>query len=233
MDVKAYLQAPVPRWLALTAIVSTGAATAGVTYFQTRKKFYADLDAMVEEQVESTRRFFDSLEKEKTPTQLLVEKNYEEMVEEYKSPEDTPTEAPSMTELHEVTRNVFTDAAQSDFDFEKEIPLRTPDKPYVIEHDEFYESDRQTITLTWFEGDEVLADEKDEHIPNPDHVIGDENLQRFGYGSRDPHIVYVRNEAMDVDFEVVKNEGKYTEQVLGFMQHEDKVGVRKFRTYDD
>lgn len=239
MDIKLYLQAPVPRWLALTATIATGVAATGVTYFATRQKFYKDLDAMVEEQVANTKHFFESYKK---PSPVEIAKDLEiqelegtvsDLIQEngYRTSEPEPTAEP---ELHEISRNIFTDAmAGHDFDFEKEVPLRSSEKPYVIEHDEFYESDRQTITLTWFEGDEVLADEKDEHIPNPDHVVGDENLQRFGYGSRDPNIVYVRNETMDIDFEIVKNDGKYTEQVLGFMQHDDKIGVRKFRTYDD
>lgn len=232
MDVKAYLQAPVPRWLALTAVVATGVAATGATYFYTQKKIFADIDDAIAEEMAKTFKFIQSDEflKSKSPIELVEEKNYdtvEEIIEDqdYVSSDDTGDKV-------EVAKNVFTDMKQIEFD-QADVDNRDPEKPYIITHDEFYESENQMVTLTWFEGDEVLADEKDAHIPDVDRVVGEDNLLRIGYGSGDPNILYIRNEKMEVDFEVVKNEGKYTEQVLGFIEHDDKVGPRRFRTYDD
>lgn len=236
MDVKGYLLAPVPRWLTIGAIVSTGAASVGVTYFTMRKRYNQMVDDRVRKEVAGTEKFLSS----------LSEKKYSTPMEALNALEEDPTlegveivlraENYVGDEAVHVKANIFDDIPErddDDFDFEREVPKRSPDKPYIITFDEFYESDNQTITLTWFEGDEVLADEKDEHIPTIDKTVGEDNLLRFGYGSRDPNILYIRNEKMETDFEVVKNEGKYTEQVLGFIQHEDKVRPRKFRTYDE
>lgn len=236
MDVRAYFLAPVPRWLAIGAFVSVGVAATGVTYFTTRKRYEQIIDERVRTEVAGTEKFLSSLSEKKYATPMealnaLEEDPTIEGVEVILKAENYAGETLVEKENH----NVFDEVPErdKDFDFELEVPKRTPDKPYIIEYDEFYESENQTITLTWFEGDEVLADEKDEHIPNIDATVGEDNLLRFGYGSRDPNILYIRNEKMDVDFEVVKNEGKYTEQVLGFIQHEDKVRPRKFRTYDE
>lgn len=131
--------------------------------------------------------------------------------------------------LTEVSKNIFTDAVDEDWDFDEEMPKRGPEHPYILEHDEFYNSEFQTTSITWYEGDGVLSDERDEHIPDIDGTVGEDNLKKFGHGSRDPNILYVRNERLDVDFEIVLNKGKYTEQVLGFIKHEEHQVPRKFR----
>lgn len=239
MDVKGYLTAPIPRWVALSVAISSTVTAATAAYLITRRKLDVEMDRRLEEEVAKSKKFFSNLEAEKeyvTPQQKLKE-IVRDLNDESRIVEETIVEEGYVTsdatgDLVEVAKNVFTDAKQTELDPE-DIEARDPEKPYIITEKEFFEDDRQTITLTWFEGDEVLADEKDEHIPDIDRVVGEDNLLRFGVGSGDPNVLYVRNEKMEVDFEVVKNEGKYTEQILGFVQHEDSIGVRKFRTYDD
>jgi hypothetical protein len=65
--------------------------------------------------------------------------------------------------------------------------------------------------------------------------VGEENLAKFGHGSKDPNLVYVRNEGMDLDFEISYAEGKYSEQVMGFMAHGQSPGraFRKFKLNDE
>lgn len=133
--------------------------------------------------------------------------------------------------------NVFTEAEPPDeFDYEAEIRNRTEEAPYVITHDEFFGNEKDYVqqTLTYYDGDGVLADEKDKPIDDTDGVVGDYNLNRFGYGSKDNNIVYVRNERMELEFEVVRSKNTYTQEVLGYIQHsEQDRRVRKFRSYDD
>lgn len=119
------------------------------------------------------------------------------------------------------TRNVFVDP---NFDLDEEMKFRTPDKPYVITHDEFYEAelDYDTITLTYFETDDTLVNEKDEPIPNIDEMVGDDHLVRFGHGSKDKNIVYVRNEKLQSDFEIIRSSGSYLEEVLGMPDEGEK-----------
>lgn len=137
-----------------------------------------------------------------------------------------------------VNQNVFemADPGTDEFDYETEERNRSEDTPYVISHDEFMasEKDYQQVSLTYYEGDDVLADEKDQVIDDEDAVVGSHNLLRFGQGSKDNNIVYIRNDRLTLEFEVVRSQNKYVEQVLGFIEHSaDDRRPRKFRVHDE
>lgn len=129
-----------------------------------------------------------------------------------------------------------------DEDFVDEYdPIRDRDTtvPYIITFNEFmqYESDgnfQESSTVTYFEGDDTLMDDAEHIIPDPDSVINVKNLAFFGVGSEDPSIVYVRNEKIGIDFEIVKDERDYAEVVLGIRTNDDepRKGVRKNRDDD-
>lgn len=89
--------------------------------------------------------------------------------------------------------------------------------PYVITESEYridrpeYEKD----SLTYYAGDETLAEEDGSYIPDKNGTAGTENLRdRFGYGSGDERLLYIRNDRVMTDFEVTLNDGKYTKEVL-------------------
>jgi hypothetical protein len=125
------------------------------------------------------------------------------------------------------------------WDYSAEMKNRTPHKPYVIHYDEFHESnneERSQEVYTYYEGDEVLADTRDTVIENVDDLIGLENLARFGHGSHDVNVVYIRNERISMDMEINKHDGKFSVEVLGFQ--EDDPGMqhsarRRRRELDD
>ena len=111
---------------------------------------------------------------------------------------------------------------------------RSKDRPYILTREEYMlsEPDYTQTTVTYFEADEVLADERDEPIENAEKKIGLENL-RFGSGSGDPNLVYIRNDDLEIDFEVIRSRGAFAHEVLGFeteIKHSaHKPGLRKFR----
>ena len=49
----------------------------------------------------------------------------------------------------------------------------------------------------------------------------------FGFRSRDPKVVYIRNKKLHTDFEVCHHEGSYAESVHGIVQERPKEKVRK------
>jgi hypothetical protein len=111
------------------------------------------------------------------------------------------------------------------WDIEEELKNRSPEVPYVVhrnEHEEGPEGpdEYEKFTLTYFEGDDILCKEDDTVITDPDAVIGLGNLSRFGHGSGDPNIVYVRNDTLKVDLEIVHSDGKYATEVAGFKEDE-------------
>ena len=146
-------------------------------------------------------------------------------------------------EAVEKAKNIFDDASPADdnFDYEAEKIRREerPNEPYILTHDEYFENatDYNQVSLTFFEGDGVLIDEADDVCENQDALVGLENLAKFGYGSKDNNIVYIRNEHLSIDIEVLRSDGKYAKQVLGFddgeLEHSDKPKLRRFRDYDE
>ena len=137
-------------------------------------------------------------------------------------------------EAPQETRNVFVDGrplVDDDWNAEAEEARRNPAFPYVISHDEFMENayEHEQISLTYYRGDDVLADNKDQVIDAVEEVVGTDNLTLFGHGSRDPNIVYVRNERTESDYEVALSTGKYAEEVHGLRHSDDGPQLRRAR----
>lgn len=105
--------------------------------------------------------------------------------------------------------------------------------PHIISEDEFNENvdDYEQISLSYYTEDDVLADESDEAVEAVDNVVGSENLKLFGRkNSRDPNVIFVKNDDVETLFEIVQIRGSYVKLVLGF--DEDDAGserLRKFR----
>jgi len=117
---------------------------------------------------------------------------------------------------------------------------RSFDVPYVVSLAEFTndEEDFDKITITYFETDDTLIDERDETL-GIENSVGQANLLRFGVGSESPDVVYIRNETLKIDFEVCRNLGSYTQTVLGIPEWnskdiaQPKPRVKKMRDRSD
>lgn len=93
------------------------------------------------------------------------------------------------------------------------------DKPedeniYVISYEDFSDTHKEyeKVSLTYYEEDDTLIDERDELVPCPAGLVGDA-LERFGDMSDDENVVYVRNDNFALDFEITKVENGYFERV--------------------
>jgi hypothetical protein len=245
MDVIGYLKEPVPRWLAMATVAAVGIASGGSVFFIVKKKYDEAYDEALEQEIEATRKFFTNLQKIEYPTpgDLARERGLSVPTQEERAENETILEALSYggekeeaeavdAELSQVSKNVFTNYANnSTWDADAEEAKRDPSMPYVISYDEFFENqvEYEQTQLTYFAEDGVLADTTDK--PVDESLVNPDNLEKFGHGSRDPNIVYVRNEARELDFEISYAEGKYADQVMGFIQHDD--GPRKFRLHEE
>lgn len=134
---------------------------------------------------------------------------------------------PEFEELNAVVAaNVFA-GDDSDWNYEEEVAQRSEDEPYVLHRDEFFEEEKgyAQITVTYYAGDEILTDDNDSPIYNHHDVIGD---LRFGHGSNDPKVFYVRNDKRHAEYEVVYDPGLYSVEVLGH-EIEDNARVEELR----
>lgn len=134
----------------------------------------------------------------------------------------------------ERAENVFDKAAVEDeWDYEEEVRMRRPDYPYVIHLDEVGEvSEMDSLTWTYYEGDEVLCNASDEVVTDVERSVGLANLDKFGHGSKDANVVYVRNVLLGIEIEIIKSPGRYDEEVLG-LKHADENASRRKRHFDD
>lgn len=122
--------------------------------------------------------------------------------------------------------------------YEDEIARRIPERPYVIHRDEYEanELDYTQASVMYYEGDDVVCDELDVPMYTKDQLMGP---LLFGHGSLDPNIVYIRNEKIEMEWEVLRNEGHYGIDVEGLeeepIEHsrkkpkKPKEPIRKFK----
>lgn len=138
-------------------------------------------------------------------------------------------------EEEEEERNAFIDLPPWNYD--KELASRNGDRPFIMHLEEYQQSDCvHQITITYFEGDDVLVDESDEVISKKDEVVGMDNLTKFGYGSTDPNVVYVRNPKLDIEYEILKHQGHYASEILGLNEEpnlEHSAIPRRRLKFDD
>lgn len=72
----------------------------------------------------------------------------------------------------------------------------------------------EDIDLTYYAEDDILCDDQEQVIEDPEAIIGDA-LTKFGVKSGYPDTVYVINKRVRAIFEVLMVEGSYQEIVLG------------------
>ena len=174
------------------------------TWFVLKNKY----EQMVQEEVESVKEALSGLTN-----------NTEESVEETESEEEEDAE-----EYHQVNLDELEDLSEEETDEDLEEyanltnlyssekggaeKVRTK-KPYVISPYDFGEIDEfRKIDLTYY-ADGVLADEDDEVITDVDELIGAGSLNTFGEYEDDA--VFVRNEYLMTDFEILKDYRTYEE----------------------
>lgn len=123
----------------------------------------------------------------------------------------------------------YPDVIDEDYHEDDELPEDPPEndlqyeKPFVISREEFDEEflHFDKITITYYEKDDVLADEQDEIIPDVEAVVGYDSLSRFGDMSDDDCVVYVRNVRLGADYEIILAQESYAESVLGIVQDKE------------
>jgi flagellar basal body-associated protein FliL len=208
-----------------TAIVSLAAGSAA-GYFIALKILEKKYEGRLQEEVESTKKFYAKLYKKdefQTPESTMKEIapgaaeaaaaliNYQGRGSKSFEVVDTKKEF-----VEEVLSNIFSDTTTEEIS-EKEKRDRTEEAPYILTKDEFMENDSEYTqsTVTYFGGDKVLIDSREDMIEEVDMTVGEGNLERFGHGSGDPNVLYVRNDRLELEFEILLSRGKYSKEVAG------------------
>ena len=119
-----------------------------------------------------------------------------------------------------MTREDIRKEKDEDWDYAKELSQRSNDHPYILHQDEFRASETgyEKVVYTWYDRDNVLTDEDEDPLANPDDIVGMENLTKFGHGADDKRALFVRNDKMETEFEICYVDASYEETREGLKQ---------------
>lgn len=122
--------------------------------------------------------------------------------------------------------------------WDEEVANREGKQIYIIHKDEYDSQEAEGYvqsTVEYYQGDDILTDMDDSVVFDYPTHIGEDNL-KFGHGSCDPSIVFIRNDHLMTEYEVIVNTGSYHLEVLGEEIENnlsaEKPVVPKFRPSD-
>ena len=191
-----------------------------------REKIRAEAYTEVEVEVAQLREVYlqKTLAKSNTDKpaaeELVEELGYSVRVPERERPLRAPV--PILDDLPEDPVGT-SKSKNAHWSYEEELKNRSPDAPYVIHQDE-YNNSKETyskVVYTYWAVDDVVADSENDHpVPHGDIVVGLDNL-KFGHGSDDVDVVYVRNDRLDMDMQICRIDKSFEEEILGLHRLDD------------
>ena len=96
----------------------------------------------------------------------------------------------------------------------------THDSPYMITREEMEEEELAYLktTMTFYEGDSALVDDDDTVIENPEFMVGKVTLDvlKVATTEAEPNTLFVRNDRLQTDFEILITHESYSKDVLGW-----------------
>lgn len=181
-------------------IFSSGAAIGSVVTWKLVKTKYEQISR---EEIKSVREAFAAEETKETSKE-------EEVVEESEEPDETE-EVVEMKQYKATLKGAGYLDEHNELMNEKEV-YDEMNKPYVISPDDFGDPDvgYDTESLDYFEGDGVLTDSFGEVVENVDELVGADFANHFGDYEKDS--VFIRNDEMEVDYEILRDYRSYSEK---------------------
>jgi hypothetical protein len=177
-------------------VFSVGAALGAVVTQQILKPKY---EKMVQEEVNAFKN--DWSDREDECGDENVESDQEEYDENYSVPELASLAAESATII---TREKYAEVLK------KGGSNMSDDDPYVISPLKFAEeNDYETISLTYYQDGGWLVDDTGELVEDIQGTVGMDFPGHFGEYTEDPDTVYVRNDRLEVDYEIQLDIGTY------------------------
>lgn len=141
-------------------------------------------------------------------------------------PPEEPDEGPAETEV--TVHSVFAGSSGTDkWNYEEEKAFREahPDQPHILHRDEYFDGEKgyDQHSVIYYQGDDLLADTDNHLVPNHERVVG---TLRFGHGSGDPGLVFVRNDKLKADYEIALDPGTYQQARYGIEYENDPTELK-------
>ena len=190
-------------------IFATGAIVgAAVAAKAVREKYQQE----AEEEIAEMREYYRELKKEATKVDTTEDDTKEESKEDFRPIEELAEAEEIIKDKGYVNYTNYNDTDYSENNKEEQVD---EDEIYIIDPEEFggENGEYDTATLTYFK-DGVLADEVDEIVAY-NIIGGEENLQPFK-DYPDCNAVYVRDDNIMVDYEILRDPYQYDEYKMDF-----------------
>lgn len=99
---------------------------------------------------------------------------------------------------------------------------RHSDRPFIIDEESFVSAcpEYDKLSFEYYHDDDTLCDGS-EVVESPQRFIGDISLDAE-YHTKLEDAIYIRNDALCADIEIVFNNGSYSENVLGIVVDDDE-----------
>lgn len=135
---------------------------------------------------------------------IPVTQTFEEKMAQSESPEEDEGEESESEDIEEATDEEKAEQLM----LKHRYNMKHAGEPYIIDESFYFAQDAgySQQTLTWSAGEMLLRDEDEQVIMDIARYIGYDALEHFGEGSSDPNSVYVRNDRLMTDYEVVREE---------------------------
>lgn len=176
----------------------------GGTYFYLKKKYEEKLS----DQIQEVRKHYQEKQEQS--------KSKEEKDEKFANRFEESEERGKERIAYESIAKRYHGAEEPD-PAEKESPPEDDDEEelFTVSEEEMEIYDNfEDISLTYYAEDDILCDDQEQLIEDPEAVVGDA-LTRIRAKSDYPDTVYVVNKRLRAIFEVLMVEGSYQEIVLG------------------
>lgn len=189
-------------------VFTAGAAIGSVVTWKIVKTKY---EKIAQEEIDSVKELYSTKACECSST---TEEDSEEAEEEDQSYDDKTRPFPNRSEREEYNKLVKDSGYKPNQTDENQNSEEDDDmdKPYVISPEEFGENGYETVSLTYYEGDGVLTDDIDK--PFDEDEIAEYVVPDFAdhFGEYEDDSVFVRNDFMKTDFEILKDQRSYSEK---------------------
>lgn len=176
----------------------------GGTYFYLKQKYAEKLS----EQIQEIRKHYQEKQKQSKPKEEKDEKFANSFEEAEERGKDRIAYA-SIAKRYQGSERVDPAERESPPEDDDEEEIFTVTEEEMETYDNF-----EGIDLTYYAEDDILCDDQEQVIEDPEAIIGDA-LTKFGVKSGYPNTVYVINKRVRAIFEVLMVEGSYQEIVLG------------------
>ena len=201
-------------------IFATGAVIGSLVAWRLTKTKYEKI--MIEEE-QSLREYYNKKVKviEDTATDLHDSYQHREDELRKKLEEETEKEPEIVQDTNEVDNKVFFDryteilkgytSSQEEQRLNENTNENTNDKPYVVSPDEFGDADDYDIITLNYYADGVVADDWNDPIEDIGATIGEDFASHYGEYEED--VVYVRNDRLKVEYEILRSNLRYEDMV--------------------